>query len=221
MHRFSCFDVIIFDCDGVLLDSNALKIKAMGIALRGYGITNSDIDTCTSFFGQNFGKSRFYHVDYFASHLLNLRGLIVEDFKSEVLASYSYQCERLYLKANLAPFVKELLTKSNAVKYVASGSEQDELRRVFNARQLNVYFDGIMGSPELKSVNVSNILDMHKESKAVMIGDAISDLEAARANAIDFIFYSPFSRVESKMRGLCKDQGYRVIDSFDEVIQEI
>lgn len=221
MHPFKYFDVIIFDCDGVLLDSNALKIEAMAIALKEYGLVCSEVKSCTSFFAENFGKSRFYHVDYFASHFLRLSGAVAEHFKRQVLASYSQQCVKLYLYASMTPFAKELLVKSDAIKYVASGSAQDELREVFRSRQLDVYFDGILGSPEQKAVNVSSILGANKESKVVMIGDAISDLEAARGNSIDFIFYSPFSIVESKMRALCNDLGYRVIDTFDEIIQEL
>ena len=222
MRPFSYFNLIIFDCDGVLLDSNALKVEAMGNALKKMGVSLNEVKKCKCFFAENFGKSRFYHIDYFVENLLAKDDFLDADsFKRELLNSYSEQCKELYLTAKITPFTEKLLIKSSAVKYVASGSEQGELIDVFHQRGLNDYFSGIFGSPEKKSVHLSNILKANLSSRAVMIGDAISDLEAAKDNNIDFIFYSPFSNVELKMRDLCLKYGYRIIDSFEEVLKEI
>ena len=221
MLPFRNFDLIIFDCDGVLLDSNTLKIEAMGEALKKMGVSLKEVDTCKSFFADNFGKSRFYHVDYFVENLLKVDTQSIDNFKQELLNTYSQQCKKLYLTANITPFSEKLLAQNTAIKYVASGSEQNELREIFKIRKLDSYFSGILGSPEKKSVHIATILKKHNTPKAVMIGDAISDLEAAKENNIDFIFYSPFSNVEAKMRHLCLINGYRIINSFKEVLQEI
>lgn len=221
MRLFSEYDILIFDCDGVILNSNTLKIEAMKSALIESGITSAEVNTCTIFFKHNFGKSRFYHIDYFAEKLLKIDTSIVEQFKINLLASYSKQCKSLYLLANLTPFVSEILNTSIGTKYVASGSEQQELRDVFQQRQLAGYFKEILGSPENKVNHVSSIVAKHPSSKAVMIGDAVSDLKAAKDNGIDFIFYSPFSNVEDTMRELCLKYNYRIINSFEEVLKEL
>jgi len=221
MRRFSEYGLLIFDCDGVILNSNTLKIEAMRNALIDSGITSAEIDTCTDFFKNNFGKSRFYHIDHFAKELLNIESSAVEKFKEGLLTSYSQQCKSLYLLADVTPFVSDVLSTSSATKYVASGSEQEELRDVFQQRELDVYFKTIFGSPEKKVNHVTHILAKHPSTKAVMIGDAISDLEAAKDNNIDFIFYSPFSNVEDKMRDLCLKFNYRIINSFEEVLKEL
>lgn len=219
MPRFNHFDLVIFDCDGVLIDSNDLKIEAMGKALEEVGVLEPHVEECKLFFAKNFGKSRFYHIDYFIENILDLRNGKVTCLKDKLLSAYSKQCQSLYLTASMTPFIEELLEKNKAIKYVASGSEQGELRGVFKLRQLDTYFKGIFGSPEKKSIHVTNILNKHKILKAVMIGDAVSDLEAARSNGIDFIFYSPFSKVEAKMRELCEKYEYRVINSFEDIIE--
>jgi len=221
MRPFNEYDVIIFDCDGVILDSNTLKIDAMRNALQESAITSKEVGECTSFFTNNFGKSRFYHVDYFVENLLEIENLAIKEFKDNLLISYSKQCKRLYLFANKTPFISELLIKSSVSKYVASGSEQQELREVFQLRELDSYFNDIFGSPEKKINHVTNILANHPSLKVVMIGDAVSDLEAAKDNNIDFIFYSPFSNVKAKMRKLCLQFEYRIIDSFEEVLNEL
>lgn len=221
MHQLSDYDVVIFDCDGVILDSNSLKIAAMRNALSTLKISTIEVEQCTSFFAENFGKSRFFHIDHFVNNILSIEKSLIELSKNELLTSYSQQCKSLYLVAQATPSIITLLTKCTATKYVASGSEQQELRGVFQQRELDSYFENIFGSPEKKVNHVTSILNKHPSSKAVMIGDAVSDLEAAKDNNIDFIFYSPFSNVEKKMRELCLKFNYRMIDSFEEVLPEL
>jgi len=221
MRPFSEYDLLIFDCDGVILNSNTLKIEAMRNALIASGLSAIEVESCTSFFQNNFGKSRFYHIDHFAQNIINVESSTIGQFKENLLTSYSKQCKSLYLLAELTPFVIDVLTKSTASKYVASGSEQEELRGVFHQRKLDIHFKEILGSPEKKVNHVTNILAKQPSSRAVMIGDAVSDLEAAKDNNIDFIFYSPFSNVEDKMRDLCLKFNYRIIDSFEEVLKEL
>jgi phosphoglycolate phosphatase-like HAD superfamily hydrolase len=219
MRQFNEYELIVFDCDGVLIDSNDLKVEAMGKALEEAGVVEPYVEKCKMFFTKNFGKSRFYHIDYFVENILKLKDSEVSCFKDKLLSAYSKQCKTLYLTANMTPLVEELLEKNKAIKYVASGSEQGELRDVFKLRQLTTYFEEILGSPEKKSTHVTNILKLHKNLKTVMIGDAVSDLEAARNNGIDFVFYSPFSNVEAKMRELCIKYEYRTINSFEEIME--
>lgn len=220
MRQFKDYDVIIFDCDGVILDANTLKINAMRSALSKLSITEEEINNCTTFFAENFGKSRFYHVDYFVNNLLKIESSLIEQFKEDLLSLYSQQCKRLYLRAESTPFINDVLSQSSAIKYVASGSEQQELREVFQQRDLAQYFTEILGSPEKKVNHVTRILAKHSSLTAVMIGDAVSDLEAAKDNNIDFIFYSPFSNVEDKMRVLCAKYNYQILNSFEEVLTQ-
>lgn len=221
MRLFSDYDLLIFDCDGVILVSNTLKIDAMRSALTEFDITTDEVNRCALFFAENFGKSRFYHVDYFVKELLNISASMAEQFKADLLASYSRKCKSLYLLADSTPFINDIFVKSSAIKYVASGSEQQELRDVFQQRALDHHFIEILGSPEKKVNHVTQVLANHPTSTAVMIGDAVSDLEAAKDNNIDFIFYSPLSNVEEKMRALCLKYNYRIINSFEEVLKEL
>jgi phosphoglycolate phosphatase-like HAD superfamily hydrolase len=221
MHPFNEYDLIIFDCDGVILDSNQLKIDAMKNALIDAGCSNDEVNECSHFFANNFGKSRFYHIDYFIENFIDMVGKDDNKTRELLLESFSFQCCELYLKASEAIGVSAVLKKSSALKCVASGSEQSELQKIFLQRELSQYFTLILGSPTKKVDLVKRILSETSYSRAVMIGDAVSDLESASFNGIDFIYYSPLSNVDSKMRELCSSQGYRVIDSFQEVLAEI
>jgi phosphoglycolate phosphatase-like HAD superfamily hydrolase len=106
----------------------------------------------------------------------------------------------------------EILTSIKGNKYVASGSEQTELRCIFKERNIKHHFKGIFGSPTSKTELIRNILEKEKTHNAVMIGDAESDFESARENGIDFIFYAPYSNVREKMFNICKNNNCPIID---------
>ncbi len=207
------YDVYIFDCDGVILDSNQLKIKAMKQALYKCLGEHEKISECLDYFKNNFGTSRFNHVNVFVSEILALPIREREKTYSELLSHYSDQCKKLYLKAELTPGVLEFIEGLSGKKYIASGSEQNELREVFKNRGLDIHFEKILGSPETKVNLVSNILkDMY--CNAIMFGDAISDMKAALDNSIDFIAYLPYSSVRDELIRESELRGFTIIDSW-------
>lgn len=208
------YDVYIFDCDGVILDSNQLKIDAMERALSALSFDDKKIAICVSYFSNNFGKSRFHHVDVFLDEILKIDNNR-ESIKNKILESFSSQCKKLYLEAELTPGFLSFIEQLSGNKYVASGSEQSELREIFSARDLDRYFKEVFGSPKPKADLIKDILLKEDSQHAVMIGDAVSDLEAAKVNSIDFIFYSPFSNVKKRMAEICKSESYPIINSFE------
>ena len=137
MLKLSNYDIYIFDCDGVILDSNQLKIDAMKNALSIQFSDKQVIDKCTSYFRNNFGKSRFHHVDIFVNELLPIDETQKESVRETILTNYSSQCKSLYLKADITPGFIPFIESLSGSKYVASGSEQQELRDVFNQRGLS------------------------------------------------------------------------------------
>jgi phosphoglycolate phosphatase-like HAD superfamily hydrolase len=215
MLPISDYDIYIFDCDGVILDSNQLKIDAMEKALTAVFKDNVGIENCVNYFKNNFGKSRFHHVDVFLSDYLLVSDQAREKIRKEILRTFSLMCKELYLDAALTSGFIEFISSLQGKKFVASGSEQEELREVFRQRGLNVYFDEIFGSPTAKAELVAAILKSEdSDVKAIMFGDALSDLYAAEENKIDFIFYAPLSNVKESMLKLSKNHGFKVIESY-------
>lgn len=217
MHPIANYDVYIFDCDGVILDSNKLKIDAMQNALASIINDSEKVNACVNYFRNNFGRSRFHHVDVFVEQFLLLDDTSKNKVKDDILHAYSSQCKSLYLKAKLTPGFIEFISHLNGKKYIASGSEQQELREVFKARNLNNYFDGIYGSPTKKSDLVANILQLTASDNAIMFGDAISDLEAAQANSINFIAYLPYSNVKGSLINLASKIDATTINAWSEL----
>ena len=217
MRPIADYDVYIFDCDGVILDSNQLKIDAMHNALSALVTDATQVKACVDYFRDNFGRSRFHHVDIFIEQFLLLDKNKAAETKQSILDAYSMQCKSLYLQAELTPGFIDFITPLKGNKFIASGSEQQELRDVFNTRDLDSYFDGIFGSPTKKSDLVANILDITESNNTVMFGDAISDLEAAKINKIDFIAYTPFSNVIEALVEESKAYGFSAVESWTQI----
>ncbi|WBA17126.1 HAD family hydrolase [Salinivibrio kushneri] len=213
------YDVYIFDCDGVILDSNQLKINAMASALRALDFSEEQVQQCSDYLSQNFGKSRFHHVSYFIEHILDLNeSTDNKTLEQQILERFSSQCQQLYLKADITPGYLDFLQSLKGRKYIASGSAQEELRGVFKARQLDHYFNGIYGSPTAKTDNIKHILTLEDTKKAIMFGDALSDLDSSLDNQIDFIAYRPYSNVPDKLTNQSQNNGFIVIDQWAELI---
>ncbi|MFN3018109.1 HAD family hydrolase [Vibrio coralliilyticus] len=209
-HLFEKYETIIFDCDGVLLDSNNLKIEAMEKSLIDCSVDKHSTEKCIEYFKYNFGKSRYHHVNHFMNSFINSDD---DELSNRILNKYSELCKILYLSSKVIPGILDFLGKSNQEMYVASGSDQDELREIFRVIGLSQYFNGIYGSPKSKTDNVRYILS-NNQGKAALVGDAISDYEAAKNNNIDFIGFVGYSNVKKELLDLSIENEFPVFDSW-------
>lgn len=206
----------IFDCDGVILDSNQFKLKAMEIALSEYPAAL--VKHFIEYFKSNFGRSRFHHIEVLSHTFLNTP--LTDNQKEKILQLYAEQCKRLYLECEICVDILSFLkTLKPTDCWVVSGSEQFELREVFKRRCLDCYFSEVYGSPILKSENVKNLLRNNSlvPKETCLFGDSMGDYEAAKENHIDFIFckkYSNTPELETYFRNL----GILVINTFTELL---
>ena len=217
MQNYDAYDAVIFDCDGVILDSNSMKVNAMERALSASEFEKDRIGLAVEYFRGNFGKSRYHHVDYFVDELSS----DVDDkqgLKEAILSLFAAEVEKGYLQAPEAPGISWLLKVSAETKslFVASGSEEVQLNRILQQRGFDKYFKQILGSPVKKSENVKEILAAGFK-KVLFIGDAVADYEAANENEIDFLFYAPYSNVKERMMELSAQKRFPVIQDFKEL----
>ncbi|QOR65474.1 HAD family hydrolase [Cytobacillus suaedae] len=214
---FSQYDVIIFDCDGVIIEINQLKCEAFGKAVEGYppDIIEKFVDHCK----KTFGVSRYVKFKEFLSDFA--KEPVQEEKFNRLVNKYADICKEIYLNANITPGTEQLLSElfnQDKKLYVASGSDEEELNNVFTNRNLSKYFKGIYGSPKTKLECVTNILKGHPNKIAVFIGDAFSDMRTAKDLGIDFIYMSKYT-VQSEEQDLkCRKEAKLVINSFKDLI---
>ena len=209
------YDLYVFDCDGVILDSNQLKIEAMGATLRKLSLSN--VDDCLDYFSKNFGKSRYHHAEYFLRNIIGVEAARYQYYYDGILDAYGALCDELYRSSNLCEGVVEFLEIVKGPKFVASGSEQGQLRAVLDKKGLSCYFEDVLGSPETKSNNVRNILGQASGS-ALMVGDSLADLQVAREHNMDFLFVSKYSASPGAVRDSDLFGASIEIETFRELV---
>lgn len=207
---------IIFDCDGVIFDSNALKTEAFRNILSSY--PQEIVDAFIQYHKTNGGISRYVKLATFFTDFLNTP--VKDNELQGLLNNFSIACQSLYKQAQLTPACLPALKalSSTASFYIASGSDETELRQVFASRHLDGYFSGIYGSPKTKPACISTIVkDIKAQTRIFFVGDAESDWQAANNADIPFIFMSKFSEVKDIMLARAQLENFSVIDTLEDL----
>lgn len=177
---------LVFDCDGVLLDSVPVKSTAFARLAEPYG--EEARDRLLLFHALHGGVSRYEKFAWFFRNVLK-REISPEESAEwgRKFAEYSLDEVR---KCPLVPGALEVLEKWRGVLplYVCSGAPQEELRMVLGERGIASFFTGIYGSPPGKTELLARIIRLAgvAASETLMIGDAITDRNAAEATDAQF-----------------------------------
>ncbi|MDF2946772.1 MAG: hypothetical protein K0S51_1451 [Bacillales bacterium] len=211
------YDIFIFDCDGVLMDVNLLKCEAFGKAVEGY--PSETVKDFVNHCKKTFGVSRYVKFKEFFSDFA--KEPFQETKYNNLLKKYSCLCRQLYSTANITPGCESLLNQLSSLNkkmYVASGSDEKELIKVFKTRGLDKYFSGIYGSPKTKSECTSIILNNNPTKRTVFIGDALSDLKTATEHGIDFIYMYKFTVQTKDQDEKCRNGAVKVINVLEDIL---
>ena len=199
--NFSMFDVkdfrtIIFDCDGVILNSNQLKTKSYYKAtFPSYG--HELASSLTTYLTNNTGKPRGHFIDYFLRNIVpfDILGLGYE----ELLDAVTLEIYKGLMECEVSPCLFKLREKTPDIKWlVVSGGGQKELRDVFKNRSLFDLFDGgIYGGPKTKDEILTSLYNKnHIKFPVLFLGDSRYDHEVSRKAKLDFLFVSGWSGFE-------------------------
>ena len=180
------YKTIIFDCDGVILNSNKIKTDAFYKVCLSFG---GDLASqMTDFHRRNGGVSRNEKFRYFIDNILPKNNLANIDF---LLSSYAGFVEQDLLNCEISDSLYSLRAKYHKARWIViSGGNQAELRKLFTTLKIDSYFDGgIFGSPEDKETLLfREIKNNNIEYPAVFLGDSFYDHRVAQICEIDFIF---------------------------------
>ena len=179
-------EAVIFDFDGVIAESVDIKTDAFRELFRDHP---KHLEALIAYHLHHGGVSRVEKIKYFYNEVLK------QPLSQIDLDALCRQFSALVVeKVIAAPFVggaEELLNwgKGRFDMFVVSGTPQEEIAEVIDRRRLSEYFREVLGSPRTKKEIVRDILDRHdyNSGNIIMIGDAITDLEAAKDNQIFFI----------------------------------
>jgi len=183
-------DALIFDFDGVLVDSVDVKTRAYKKIFEPYG--SDVVRKVEAHHLENGGMSRFekfriYYKD-FLGELLSQQELdkLTEKFSrlvvDEVLASKEIEGVSKFLDKH----------SSSTPCFVNSGTPVEELKLIVRRRGWLKYFKEILGAPCSKKDNLRYVFDKFQfaPDRCLFFGDARSDYEAAAAFGVPFLAIS-------------------------------
>lgn len=182
---------IIWDFDGVILNSAPVREKGFRSVLSSFH--KEKVEELIDYHNRNGGLSRYVKFRYFFEEIL---GQELSKDKLQLLCKEYSKIMMLYLgdKALLIEETVSFIRREfrNIKMYIASGSDQAELRILCNKLGISDCFLGIYGSPKHKTEIVKDIIESSdiSISNSVLIGDSINDFEAAQANGLRFYGYN-------------------------------
>ena len=190
------YKTIVFDCDGVVLDSNIVKTEAYFRTAKNLGATDIQAKALVDYHVNLGGVSRYHKFDYYLREILfqPVTDLAIQ----ALLDEFSKELEVGLMQCNLAKGLFDLRSATpNANWMILSGGDQQEIRTLFAKRKIDHMFDGgLFGSPDNKDeVLAREITNANIKFPALFLGDSKYDFEAADRAGLEFIFLSDWTEV--------------------------
>lgn len=183
-------DLIVFDCDGVLLNTMPAKIEAFRDWVP--QIYAEHTQAFMEMIMHGFGRSRQRHIEAFYREIVGTRpdpGFL----KAEV-ERFTVLCEPMCARADWRVGSKEFVTccvEAVVRRYVLSGTPQKPLEEMLRSNGGSELFDRIIGSPPAKPESMERILAETgiAPERTVFIGDAEADRLAAVHVGAHFVYF--------------------------------
>lgn len=181
------YDAIVFDFDGVLVESVDVKTQAFGTLYAEYG--DRIVEQVKAYHLQHGGVSRFKKFRYY--HEVLLGKTLTEAEEQRLGDLFSQYVEDAVVEAVYVAGALEILEKTYQTLplFIASGTPDQELKRIVSRRNMSHYFVSVHGSPAQKGNIIQDVLLKYgfDPDRVLMVGDAMSDYEGAIAAGVKFI----------------------------------
>lgn len=210
------YNSLVFDCDGVVLNSNKVKTRAFYEAALPYG--EGPAQALVEHHVANGGVSRYRKFAHFLEQLapLGVEGPGLE----ELLETYAHKVREGLMTCEADSGLLKLRELVPSTPwFIVSGGDQAELREVFAARRLDGLFDGgIFGSPDSKDEILSREIEGGGITKpGLFIGDSKYDHEASVIARLDFVFVKQWTEFHA-WDSYCEKHKINVVDSLRDLI---
>ena len=212
---------IVFDCDGVLLDSNRIKTNAFYKTTIPFGV--GPANCLVDYHKKNGGISRFVKFMYFADNILPAWNIFLKDKDETVLKlikTFSDVVLNEYAQCKIVGHLNKLrLATKNAKWHVVSGGLEGEIIDILQAKNVSHLFDGgIFGSPDNKDqIFQREMSNGNIQRPCLFIGDSQYDYQSASNAKVDFIFASYWTEMPN-YNAFAKNNQIEVISSLADLL---
>ena len=201
------YKAIIFDFDGVIVDSNNIKKDAIYKAVD--EVIPEKRDEFVDYFIQNNGLPRETKIfKYFD-----------KSDGSEILDKYNNFLKDMFLNVNLTEGFQKFFSllkfyKINA--YIVSGGEKEEIKNILENKNILNNFVEIKSAPKTKEENIASL--NLKANETLFFGDSLIDYKAAKKYNIDFVFMYKYSQFKNWKEYFKVDRTIIIIKDFNTLI---
>jgi len=180
-------EAIIFDFDGVLVESVDVKTQAFADMYKQYG--PKIVDQVVAYHRAHGGISRFAKFRYYQETLL---GESLSPSEEIILGeTFSNMVKDAVVTAPWVPGAHEFLSAHHQkiALFVASGTPEEEMKEIVERRDMARFFISVHGAPAEKAAIIRSICEEHgfKNRSVLMVGDAMTDYMGARIAGVRFV----------------------------------
>ena len=216
----SRYKTLVFDCDGVVLNSNQLKIQAYYDVAIKYGTDEKQAQALVDYHIKLGGVSRYPKFEYFLREIVKVQ--VTDATTQSLLDDFGYEVKRLLIDCEVASGLLDLRKATPDARWmIISGGDQTELREIFIERGLDDLFNaGIFGSPTDKDEILARELTCGNITHpALFLGDSRYDHVASMRAGLDFVFLSDWTDFEG-WQDYCASNNITILKRLSDLITQ-
>jgi len=211
-------DLIIFDCDGVLIDSETLSKRVLLNMLAKLGVNLSDDYYYAHFLGYNF---KHVTAKVLADFSVTLTNEFRQNYRQALIEVFAVELEPTI-------DLKWLLGQLKVNSCVATSSSPEKVKHTLNYTSLTDYFSGcVFTSSEVKHGKPAPDLFLHAAAKmgvapknCLVIEDSQAGVQAAQAANMRVIRYAGASHMKNRDIASQFTDGVNTIEHWQQLVEQ-
>jgi len=186
----------VLDCDGVLLNSNAVKTEAFRAVASSYGpqVAEDVVEHHLS----HGGSSRYEKLARLFDEVLCRPAMDGE--MDRLLSEFAAACRLGLTSVEIDPSFELLagtVMANHGTLRILSGGDEGEIRTALAAKGVEHYFAEVLGSPRPKPEHLAGLVARLGVANLVYLGDSRLDMEMCLDLGVSAVFVAHWSEFEN------------------------